>query len=119
MQKLLLVDDDPDTRLLLRLKLRDRFEVLEAGDGHKALELVQKHRPDWVLSDVHMPRMWGTVLRDALHRQGFPRDRILLMTGCMSDGLGVDLRKGANLNELAQAFLAKVDHRLTTQRVVS
>ncbi|OGH68762.1 MAG: hypothetical protein A3J66_03540 [Candidatus Magasanikbacteria bacterium RIFCSPHIGHO2_02_FULL_47_14] len=114
MQTLLLVDDDPDTRLLLKLKLRDRFEILEACDGHKALELVRTHGVDLVLSDVHMPRMWGTVLRDALHRQGFPRDRIFLMTGCASDGLGVDFRKGANLNELAQAFLKKVDQRFVS-----
>ena len=64
-RSILLVDDEPQTRDLLRLMLkRDGYEVFEAEDGYEALEKVKSIVPDLVLLDVMMPDIDGlTVCR--------------------------------------------------------
>lgn len=57
---ILVVDDDPGTRFLMRTALEHLgFEVIEAADGIEGYELHEKHRPDLLLVDVMMPRMNG------------------------------------------------------------
>ncbi len=63
---LLVVDDDSDTRHLVREILGQSFNVYEAGDGLTALALALLHRPDVVLSDVRMPELDGFALAEAL-----------------------------------------------------
>ncbi|WP_205699320.1 response regulator transcription factor [Conexibacter sp. SYSU D00693] len=58
--RILVVDDDPSTRLLLRELLeRAGATVEEAGDGQAALRAVFELRPDLVVLDVSMPGMDG------------------------------------------------------------
>ncbi|MCP5096456.1 MAG: response regulator [Chloroflexi bacterium] len=59
-RSILLVDDEPQTRDLLRLMLkRDGYDVYEAEDGYDALDKVKKIIPDMVLLDVMMPDIDG------------------------------------------------------------
>jgi CheY-like chemotaxis protein len=54
--KLLIVDDLPEMRMMLRLVLDyGKFHLLEAGDGATALALAQAEKPDVILLDVMMP----------------------------------------------------------------
>ncbi|MBW3657780.1 MAG: response regulator [Actinobacteria bacterium] len=55
------VDDDPDVRLLVRHKLRRAGMELvgEACDGADAVEVVHRTQPDVVLLDLHMPGTSG------------------------------------------------------------
>jgi CheY-like chemotaxis protein len=54
--KIMIVDDDPDLRLALSLRLRsNHYETLSAGDGYSALALAQKEHPDLVLLDLGLP----------------------------------------------------------------
>ncbi|MFQ5462628.1 MAG: diguanylate cyclase [Phycisphaerae bacterium] len=56
----LVVDDDPSSRTLFRMLLeKHRFDVHEAGDGLKALEMLATAHPDVILMDVLMPSMDG------------------------------------------------------------
>lgn len=58
----LVVDDEPDVRLVLSLLLRrSGFDVLQAVDGREAGEVLAEHRDDVdvVLMDVMMPVMTG------------------------------------------------------------
>jgi CheY-like chemotaxis protein len=59
--RILIVDDDPSTRFVLRLILeRQGYEILEASDGVKALEMLSSDPlPDIVTSDLMMPMMSG------------------------------------------------------------
>ena len=60
---ILVVDDDPDIRTLLRRVLgRAGYQVREAADGVQALEEVASERPALVLADLMMPRMNGDAL---------------------------------------------------------
>lgn len=59
-RSILLVDDEPQTRDLLRLMLkRDGYEVFDAEDGYDALAKVKLHKPDAILLDVMMPEIDG------------------------------------------------------------
>ena len=57
---ILVVDDDPVVRSLMRATLeRDGFVVIEAGDGVEGCRLYEEHRPDLLLVDLMMPHMDG------------------------------------------------------------
>lgn len=59
-QRILVVDDDPDTLTLIGLTLQRRgFEVLKAQSGQQALNLLTHDMPDLVILDVMMPQMDG------------------------------------------------------------
>jgi two-component system cell cycle response regulator DivK len=56
----LLVEDDEDTRYLIRLEMERRgYRVIEADDGEKAIVLAQQEHPDVILMDLSLPRMDG------------------------------------------------------------
>jgi adenylate cyclase len=58
--RILVVDDVPENVRLLEAVLAPRgYEVVAAGDGRSALELVESAKPDLVLVDVVMPQMDG------------------------------------------------------------
>ncbi|WLT30257.1 response regulator [Geothrix sp. PMB-07] len=58
--KILVVDDDPITRRLVRAALEmDGFEVILARDGKEGLAFFQAQAPDLVLTDYSMPGMSG------------------------------------------------------------
>ncbi|MAU02036.1 MAG: two-component system response regulator [Anaerolineaceae bacterium] len=63
----LIVDDEPMTRNLLRLMLeRAGFAISEAEDGLKALLMVAEQSPDVLLLDVMMPNMDGLTVCEKL-----------------------------------------------------
>ncbi len=65
--KILLVDDDDDTRSLYAEVFHAAgFEVREAKDGLEGLEMITAERPDVVFSGIIMPRMDGFALAEAL-----------------------------------------------------
>lgn len=59
-QSILVVDDEPMARNLLRLMLvRANFNVYEAENGLDALEKLRQHHPDLLILDVMMPGLDG------------------------------------------------------------
>ena len=58
--RVLIVDDEPDVLLLLRIELEaEGYETLLAADGETALRRIAEERPDVVLLDVMMPVVDG------------------------------------------------------------
>ena len=63
MPRILVVDDEPDQRFLLRrIFERAGHQVADAGNGAEALKAVQESPPDLVVTDVMMPVMDGVEL---------------------------------------------------------
>jgi len=67
---LLLVDDDPTMRDILRRVLeKAEFDVATAEDGREALEQIERHVPDVVLMDLEMPGMDGPTTLQQIRKQ--------------------------------------------------
>ena len=60
MSKILVVDDEEHILMILKESLEfSRFEVVTAGDGVEALDVVAKEKPELVVLDIGMPKMDG------------------------------------------------------------
>ncbi len=56
MARLLIIDDDPQIRNMLKLFLEKcGYSVLEAENGHTAIELCKSNRFDLIIVDIYMP----------------------------------------------------------------
>lgn len=79
MSKLLIVDDDPHIRELVRVFLqREGFTLYEAADGREALTLLDTTLVDMVILDIMMPRMDGWEL--ARHLRAYYDFPLLMLT---------------------------------------
>lgn len=78
----LVVDDHADTRVVVRWMLeRWGCLVLEASDGHEALEKTVMHRPDLVVMDLSMPVADGyEAIRSIRSRDEFAKLPIIAVT---------------------------------------
>ncbi len=109
LQRVLVVDDDPDYRLLVRLALApgSGFEVVaEAGDGETAVTAAERARPDVVLLDCTLP---GVDAFDALPvlRTAAPEARIVLVSGHDPADLQLASRSAGAVGYLTKATPAR------------
>lgn len=59
-RKILVVDDKPELRTLLKSYLsQEGFDVMTAGDGREALFIARQEKPDLIILDIMMPEMGG------------------------------------------------------------
>ncbi|MCU0867201.1 MAG: sigma-54 dependent transcriptional regulator [Planctomycetes bacterium] len=105
--QLLIVDDEPDLRWVLRGLFEDAgFEVREAGGGEEALQQVDQSPPDVVLSDMRMPRMSGLELLRTLHRR-LPTLPVILLSAVEDLATAVDAIKEGAFDYQAKPFDAE------------
>lgn len=67
--KVLIIDDEPLARSVVRSYLRDleEYEVIgEAGDGFEALKMIHSEQPDLIFLDVQMPKLNGFEMLELL-----------------------------------------------------
>jgi two-component system phosphate regulon response regulator PhoB len=56
MKKILIVDDEWEIRNLIEMTLRsDRYQILQAENGEKAIEIARAEKPDLTIMDIMMP----------------------------------------------------------------
>ena len=61
--KILIVDDEPDIVIYLRLLLENNgYEVVSASDGQEGLDVARRENPDLVCLDIMMPKKTGVSL---------------------------------------------------------
>ncbi len=93
---LLVVDDEPGHRLMVRAVMEDAgWRVIEADSGESALEELSREMPHTALVDMRMPGMDGlTLLREIQARQ--PELPVVLLTAYGNVGSAVEaMKKGA------------------------
>jgi CheY-like chemotaxis protein len=99
---ILVVDDEPDIRFLVRMLLEGKgHRVLEANDGVEALAMMQNQHVSLIVTDYMMPRMNGEELVAQLRGRG--RDvPVILITAGPNVQLSVDaiIRKPFNAADL-------------------
>jgi len=79
--KILIVDDEEDVRDMLHLSLSAMgYDVLDAEDGMKALQIFRDAHPQIVLTDIKMPSMDGIELLKELKRED-PDAEVIMITG--------------------------------------
>ncbi|MGV8906532.1 MAG: response regulator transcription factor [Acetobacterium sp.] len=72
MLNVLICEDDKHIRRLFRDTLeKEGYTVFEASDGSKALEILEKHQIDLLITDVMMPHMDGNALTRTLREGGY------------------------------------------------
>jgi DNA-binding response OmpR family regulator len=66
-QKILIVDDDPDLRQALKLRLRaNHYDTVHAVDGYSAVAIAYKEHPNLIILDLGLPAGDGFVVLDRL-----------------------------------------------------
>jgi len=71
-RRILVVEDNEDTRLILRALLTHRgFEMIEAQSAEEMLEIVDAVAPDLIVLDVRLPGMDGCTALEQLRATGF------------------------------------------------
>jgi DNA-binding response OmpR family regulator len=66
--KILIVDDDPDLRRALKLRLRaSNYDTVHASDGYSAIAAAQKEQPNLIILDLGLPVGDGFVVLQRLH----------------------------------------------------
>ncbi|HTX02208.1 MAG TPA: response regulator [Candidatus Acidoferrales bacterium] len=83
MATILVIDDDPNNRLLLKSILSyDQHKVLEATNGAEGLDSVERHSPDLVIVDLNMPGIDGvTFVKTIRSKAALDHLEIALYTG--------------------------------------
>jgi cyclic di-GMP phosphodiesterase len=103
-RRILIVDDDPLIRDVVRAVLEDQsFELSEAVDGLEAVQVAVEHRPDIVLLDVMMPRMNGYDVCRHLRRDPNTAGTIVVMLSA----LDTVAAKDEGLSAGADSYLVK------------
>jgi len=83
---ILVVDDNPDMRVYVRSILCSEYNVLEAEDGAKALDLLKMKTIDFIVSDLMMPVMDGIELSKKVKEDlSISHIPILMLTAKVSD----------------------------------
>ena len=120
MATILVVEDDKNTRILTMTRLKNRFEILEAEDGEKALDIIYNKHIDLIVADVMMPKMDGYELIKTIREDG-NKTPVIFLTAKQAfedkkEGflLGIDdyLTKPVNYDELIwriDALLRRTD----------
>lgn len=114
--KVLIVDDEPYMRALIRAALEKLpLELVEAADGKEAMKLIETGQPDLLLSDYQMPNCDGLTLCYQLRRRTDLKPiKTVLITGAATPA---DLVEAVN-HKMVDAALAKpVDVRELQQLV--
>jgi|GEM_PF-783288 len=77
--KLLIVDDEPEIREIVREVLAEHFDVIEAENGKQAVDIAQRSLPDMILMDVMMPEMDGIAATESIRSMLTTRHIPILM----------------------------------------
>lgn len=102
--KIMIVDDDPDLRMALKLRLRaNHFETVSASDGYSAIALAQKERPNLVILDLGLPAGDGYVVLKRMQESDTLSDIPIIVLTARDPQMNEDRSLGAG----ATAFFQK------------
>ena len=81
MARILIIDDEPQIRSMLKLMLeRDGYEVVEAQDGVAGIKVYRQNPADLIITDLIMPNKDGIGMIIDLKKE-FPQVKIIAMSG--------------------------------------
>ena len=126
MQKLLLIDDDPDMLGLHRIRLSDTYEIIETDKPEDAIGLALQHKPSAILMDLMMPKFSGFELCQSFHSLSYTsRIPVFVITGesaakykehCESLGAKAYFEKPVDYKELRAQLATELNSRQVERR---
>jgi two-component system KDP operon response regulator KdpE len=121
---ILVVDDEPPIRKLLRVGLGSQgYAVSEAPNAKAAIELMQAERPDLILLDLGLPGMTGLELLGKWRSDGLDIPVVILSSRTDEAGIVAALELGADdyvtkpfgMNELVARIRVALRHKFQQQ----
>lgn len=122
--RILVVDDEPPIRKLLRVGLSTQgYQIVEAMNGKAAIEAAAAESPDLILLDLGLPDMPGQALLQRWRGEGLTVPIVILSSRTDEAGIVEALETGADdyvakpfgMNELAARLRVALRHRLQSQ----
>lgn len=115
----LICDDEPSLRELIRVSLDGAYSFAEADDGEMSLELARRLKPDVVILDMMMPRRNGLdVLRELRRDEGLAATAVIVLTAqpamreaALSDGADVVMVKPFEPHQITAAVAEVLANR--------
>ena len=119
--KILIVDDDPDLRRAMKIRLRaNHYDTVQASDGHSAIAMVQKERPSLIILDLGLPAGDGfAVLKRLQDTDTLSRIPVIVLTArcaqfneqqALQAGAAAFFQKPADDGELLDAIRTTVSN---------
>jgi two-component system, NtrC family, response regulator AtoC len=103
-RRVLVVDDEENLRVVLRTLLRRHgYEVETAQGGEEALALMDRFGPDFVITDVKMPKMGGLDLLATLKAKG-DQTTVIVMSAYGNLDLAIDAIKAGAYDYVHKPF---------------
>src|ERR1700722_17936974 len=103
-KKILIVDDDPDVRLGLHIRLKaNNYDVFFAADGMASIAEARKHMPDLIILDLGLPAGDGFTVMERLKAN----DALALIPVIVVSARDRNANKDRALQAGAKAFLQK------------
>ena len=123
--KILVVDDEAPIRKTIRLQLEGTgYEILEAEDGEKGIELLDNENileVDAIICDVRMPKVNG-IEAVAYFREHYPSIPVVVLTGFPDVQLATDFMKEGVVDYLVKPVekdkLLEVVDKAASQRAI-
>lgn len=120
--KILIVDDDPDLRQALRLRLRaNDYDTVNACDGYSAISQAYKEHPNLIILDLGLPAGDGFVVLDRLQKDDkLSSIPVIVLTArdaqsserlALHSGAAAFFQKPADNGELLDVIRATLTHR--------
>ncbi len=119
--RILIVDDEADIALILKLQLEDSgYTTVRARDGVEALEKLSRETFDLVLLDIKMPRLDGMQVLERI-RGGHRGEAVVMMTAHGNEEIAVKAIKKGAIDYIAKPFstediVKKVAHAILLNR---
>jgi two-component system KDP operon response regulator KdpE len=121
--KILIVDDDPDLRHAMKIRLRaNHYETAQASDGYSAIAMAHKERPDLIILDLGLPACNGfTVLKWLRGAHALSSIPVIILTArapqfyeqeALQAGAAAFFQKPADNSELLDAIRATLSNTL-------
>jgi DNA-binding response OmpR family regulator len=107
----LICEDEPSLRELIRVSLDGPYEFAEADDGEESLAVARRVKPDVVILDIMMPRRSGLEVLIELRRdEAFADTRVIVLTAqpatreeALREGADIVMVKPFEPDEIAAA----------------
>jgi len=121
--RILIVDDEPDIAVVLKLHLEDAGYITAwAGSGEAALKMLQDGVYSLVLTDIRMPGMSGIEVLNRIRETGMSTS-VIMMTAHGSEDLAVECMKSGAADYFCKPFslddmLQRVERALVHRRAL-